>query len=110
VRGKVDTPAPAPLAPKKASPAPLTLPAPEQLGVSAPCAGGAPPLVAVVDWNATHARLRQLGAISVQMVKLSTGGFRFTFLLPTDEPSRTRHVEATGQSEAEAVNLALGSL
>jgi hypothetical protein len=80
------------------------LPAPEQLGVTA--AGES----AGVDWNAMHARLRQLGAVGWQLGRLPQGGYRFTFLLPTAEPNHSRRVEATAASEAEAVRLALASV
>jgi hypothetical protein len=85
-------------------PARLALPAPEQLGVTT--AGES----AGVDWNATHARLRRLGAVGWQLGRLPQGAYRFTFVLPTADPNRSRHVEGTGASEAEAVRLALASV
>lgn len=90
VRAKVDDPAPT------VRVSPLSLPAPEHLGVGGPA----------VDWNATHAELRRLGAVGVRLAQLPSGGYRFTFLLPTPDPGRTRHVEATGATEAEAVGFA----
>ncbi len=102
-RGKIDDPAPAPTPAWKSAPR-LSLPEPEQLGVTA--AGAS----AGVDWNATHARLRRLGAVGWQLGRLPQGAYRFTFVLPTADANRTRHVEATGASEAEAVRLALASV
>jgi hypothetical protein len=85
---------------------PVTLPAPEQLGVAP-----APAVTAeAVDWNATHARLRQFGALGWQLARLPQGGYRFTLLLPTAQPNCSRHVEATGATEAEAVRRALASV
>src|SRR5207237_922467 len=63
-RGKVDDGPPAPRpAPAWASPGPVTLPPPEQLGVAPTPAAPRPAAPAEAgDWNATHARPRQLGA------------------------------------------------
>src|SRR5271166_2232741 len=70
-RAQMEDPPPVPVAPR---PARLALPAPEQLGVGA----SHPALVATpVDWNATHAQLHRLGAVSVQMDRLPAGGHRF---------------------------------
>ncbi|MCC6419981.1 MAG: hypothetical protein IT429_17230 [Gemmataceae bacterium] len=101
-RGKIDDPALA-----WSASARLTLPPPEQLGIAAapPVAAGAPP--ASVDWNTTHAQLRTLGAVGIQLARLPAGEYRFGFLLPTDRADVTRHVEAVGATEAEAVRLAL---
>jgi hypothetical protein len=96
-----DAPAPTP-APQP--PAPLSLPAPEQLGVGRPAAASFP---AEVDWNAAHAELRRLGAVGVQFTAVPGGGYRFAFQLPTADPNRTRHVDATGVTESEAVYTAL---
>jgi hypothetical protein len=100
----MEDPAPVPVTPR---PQVLCLPAPEQLGVTvarpAPCTAPVTP----VDWNATHAHLHRLGAVSVQLVRLPTGGYRFTFVVPTADPQRSRHVEATGATETEAVQAAL---
>ena len=87
------------------------LPTPEQLGVACTPAAGRPAAAPeTVDWNATHTRLLQLGALGWQVARLPQGGYRFTFLLPTAQPNCSRHVEATGASEAEAVRLALASV
>src|SRR5262245_55511723 len=56
--------------PARPRPAPLRLPAPEQLGVGAPRPAAAE---AAVDWNATHAHLRRLGAVGVQLARLPEG-------------------------------------
>jgi hypothetical protein len=105
-RAKVeDGPPPTP-APAWRAPAKVDLPAPEQLGVRPPPAADADS----VDWNATHARLRGLGALGWQLGRLPQGGYRFSFLLPTAEPNRSRHYEGTGSTEAEAVRLALAGV
>jgi hypothetical protein len=105
-RGKIDDIPSPPPAPGWSRPSPVMLPTPEQLGVA--CTPPAPP--ETVDWNATHTRLRQLGALGWQVARLPQGGYRFTFLLPTAQPNCSRHVEATAASEAEAVRLALASV
>jgi hypothetical protein len=108
-RAKVEDAPPVP-APAPAWSAPLTLPTPEQLGiVSAGSAVPAMPESAPLDWNATHAHLRRLGAVGVQLGRLPQGGYRFGFLLPTDSPDVTRHIEGTGPTEAEAVRRALAN-
>jgi hypothetical protein len=62
-----------------------------------------------VDWNALHGRLRRLGAVGLQICKLPEGGSRVTFVLPTADPDRTRNIQATAATDAEAVALALAS-
>ena len=101
-------PAPAPAAAPAWS-APLTLPPPEALGVAAarPAMPAAADYAPPVDWNATHAHLRRLGAVGVQLARLPTGGYRFVFMLPTGQADLTRHVEGVGATEAEAVQRAL---
>jgi hypothetical protein len=82
----------------------LSLPAPEVLGVP-PAPARA--LAATLDWNATRAKLDQLGALSFRVDKLGGGSHRVTLLLPTPNPQRTRHIETTAASEAAAVQLAM---
>jgi hypothetical protein len=92
-----DDPPPAP------KPAPLTMPSPEQLGVTrAKLAPGD-----VVDWAAARRRLDRLGATGFLLEKLPQGGYRFTCLLPTTQAGRTHHVEAVAATEAEAVRATL---
>jgi hypothetical protein len=113
VRAKIDDTPPAPPAPAWTRAPRAALASPEQLGVAAagtPAALQPAAAPASVDWNATHARLRQLGAVGWQLGELPQGrGYRFTLLLPTAQPNCSRHVEATGATEAEAVRLALAS-
>jgi hypothetical protein len=101
------------LRPAPASPSPqqlgVALPSPEALGVALPSAealGLAPGAAAGVDWAATQARLRALGATCPQLDVLD-GGFRFTFVVPTARPGEVHRVEARAGTEAEAVRLAL---
>ncbi len=104
-----DPPPPAP-APAPVWSAALTLPSPEQLGITA--APPTPPPAhesAPVDWNATHAHLSRLGAVGVQLGRFPQGGYRFAFLLPTGRPDVTRHIEGVGATEAEAVRRALAN-
>ena len=81
----------------------MSIPSPEELGVLA-----AKPVVAGVelDWAAVHRRLQELGADFLRQ-KLPEGGYRFTCLMPTNQPNRLHRVEAEAATEAEAVQLAL---
>jgi hypothetical protein len=96
-------PEPPPRSLAAARPAPLTLPAPEQLGLDRT----GPASNAALDWAEVHRRLDRLGALSFHQQKLAAGGYRVTFLLPTDQPNRARQVEAEADSVAQAVTLAL---
>jgi hypothetical protein len=60
-----------------------------------------------VDWNATRARLDQLGALSFRVDKLPGGSHRVTLLLPTANSERTRQIETVAASEEAAVRQAL---
>ena len=82
---------------------PVSIPSPEELGVSA-----AKPVVAGVelDWAGVHRRLQELGADFLRQ-KLPEGGYRFTCLMPTNQPNRLHRIEAEAATEAEAVQLAL---
>jgi hypothetical protein len=96
------SPAEAPPIPPERPVALLSLPAPEELGVSA-----APPSAAGIDWSAVHCRLDRLGALSFHQEKRTDGSCRVTFLLPTERQDRAHHVEAVSDSMAEAATLAL---
>ena len=91
----------------------LVLPSPEELGLSSARPAGqatAPPdapAQSAVDWNDAHARLRRLNAVGFHLDRLSEGGCRVTFQLPTQQPQRTHVVESIGRTDAEAVHLAL---
>lgn len=80
--------------------APVTLPAPEQLGI------GVEPAAEDVDWNTVHRRLRELGSLSSQLQRTGDG-YRFVCLLPTTQSDRAQRIEAAATTEAEAVRLAL---
>jgi hypothetical protein len=79
----------------------VTIPAPEQLGV-APVRGPDAP----ADWTAARSRLRELGAVSFFLERLTEGGYRFSCWLPRS-PGGTERIEARGGTEAEAVRLGL---
>lgn len=66
--------------PTPATPPPFKLPSPEQLGLNVQPTPTAPQ----VDWNATHARLRQLGATGFHLDHLPGGVTRVTVVLPTN--------------------------
>jgi hypothetical protein len=86
----------------RSSSTPVTLPTPEQLGLSAPAAKDGK-----ADWTAAHRRLDRLGAVSFQVQKLPEGNCRFVCLLPTDQPNYNHRVEVEAATEAEAVRLGL---
>jgi len=79
-------------------PARVVLPSPEALGIRTATAPG-------IDWNVTHARLDRLQAVRFQSDRLPQGGYRVTFILPAGTQSQP--VEAVGETEAAAVQLAL---
>lgn len=105
--------------PPESPPTRLLLPSPEELGVGAtvrsavPVSHGAPfpPAAPVrpvlIDWNLTHQRLKDMGAVGFHLDRVAEGQVRATFWLPTADRDRTHLVEATAVSEAEAVTLAL---
>lgn len=107
---------PAPAAPKFRAQAPdpmpmpparLVLPTPESLGIGARNPAAVTSQAAVsLDWNQTHQRLKDLGAVGFHLDRVGAQ-VRVTFWLPTAEPGRTQLVESTAVSEAEAVNAAL---
>lgn len=90
----------------------LVLPSPTELGLS-PAAPTLPaPTTPVatriaVDWNLTHQRLKEIGAVGLHVDHPSAAQVRVTFWLPTAEPGRTQLIEAVAGSEGEAVHLAL---
>jgi hypothetical protein len=81
--------------------APLTLPAPEALGVAAAA------VPAKVDWNTTLERVRGLGGIGHDVVQLTDGRYRVAFVVRTGQSDQIQSIVATGGTEAEAVTAAL---
>ena len=79
---------------------PLTIPPPEQLGISLPSV----PKTNAPNWVE---ELERLAAISYRLDKLAEGGCRFTCLLPTSHPGFNHRVEAEAATETEAVRLVL---
>jgi hypothetical protein len=98
-----DDPAPARRPSVAPRPAPLSMPTPEALGVTA----NRPAESQLIDWGAIHTRLNQLGTTCFQLDRPAPGVFRITCLLPTDQPGRTHRIEAQAGSETEAVRLTL---
>jgi hypothetical protein len=78
------------------------MPSPEELGVHM-----VKTEEPAVDWNQVDQRLRQFRAISIHRQRLTQGGYRFLFLLPTGQADRVQRVEAVAATEAEAVRMAL---
>lgn len=105
------------------------MPSPEQLGVTG-SAGAAmaatvpvsmptpiamtPPaprysdeaVASTVDWNATHARLRELGVTGFHLDRVSQG-FRVTCLIPASRGGQTHQIESEAPNEAAAVQYAI---
>jgi hypothetical protein len=86
--------------PGTGSAVPLTIPPPEQLGISLPSV----PKTNAPNWVE---ELERLAAISYRLDKLAEGGCRFTCLLPTSHPGFNHRVEAEAATETEAVRLVL---
>ncbi|MFO0867138.1 MAG: hypothetical protein U0744_21280 [Gemmataceae bacterium] len=110
---------------------PLVMPSPEQLGVTGsagataaamtpvstptPIAMPTPPpryseetahQAPAVDWNATHARLRQLGVTGFHLDRTGEG-FRVTCLIPASRTGQTHQIESEAGTEAAAVQFAI---
>jgi hypothetical protein len=92
-RAKVDDP-PLP------RPSTLILPPPDNVGV----ARRPTPADDLAD---AHRRLQELGVVWLHLEPLPTGGFSFTFLLPTGEVNRAYRIEAHGATQGEAMRAAL---
>jgi hypothetical protein len=77
------------------------MPSPEQLGVVSAKTGES----TVPDWNETRRKLDQLGAVCLQLEKLTDGGFRFSCLLPTSRPQFTHRIDAVAFTESDVLRL-----
>jgi len=100
-----DEPTPALYGPASpATPMPLSIPTPEQLGIAPTVESNG----ADLDWTDAHRRLESLGAVGFRLDKLEAGGCHFACLLPTRQPGLTHRVEADAATSAEAVRLVLG--
>jgi hypothetical protein len=80
----------------------LSMPSPEQLGVSVP--GAATPSGG--DWTALHRRLDLLGVHATDLEKYGDG-YRFVCVVPTGQPDHFRRFEAQAALDTEAARLAL---
>ena len=87
---------------RRTQPEPVTLPKPEQLGIRKP-----QPRDSGADWADARRRLDILGAVTFQSAKVPNGGWRFTCLLPTNQPNYNHRIEAEAATETEAVRLGL---
>jgi hypothetical protein len=107
---------------------PLVMPSPEQLGVTGSAGATAAAMIpvsmptplaaptpryseetttmAAVDWNATHARLRQLGVTGFHLDRVGEG-FRVTCLIPASRTGQTHQIESEAVTEAAAVQFAI---
>jgi hypothetical protein len=85
-------------------PAPLTLPSPQQLGLTQAPATTAP--AEQLDGNATVQQVHRLGATGFHVAQLPGGRCQVSLQLPAGQ-DHSEHVEATADSEAAAVRLAL---
>lgn len=99
-----------------APPAPklVSLPSPSALGIlpaaqtsAAPKSAPSVPAPATpIDWNATHQRLRQLGAVGFHLDRAPEGGYRVLCVL-TGHGKSTQAIEGVGPTEADAVAQAM---
>jgi hypothetical protein len=79
------------------------MPSPEQLGI----AGAKSTESSTADWGTLHHRLDRLEPLCCRTEKISQGRYRVAIVLPTAQPERNQHIEAEGNSEAEAAARAL---
>src|SRR5262249_13562700 len=84
-------------------PAPLRLPAPEELGV----AGTSPASRTPANGTTAHQRLEQLAAPCLHVEKLPQGGCRLTCLLSTSQEGRSHRIDVQAADTAEALRLAV---
>jgi hypothetical protein len=82
--------------------APVTIPSPEQFGVTA-----AKPAGAGADLSEARRRLKDLGAVCFQLEDLPQGQVRVVCLLSIPGTDRQHRIEAQASSEFEAVRLGL---
>jgi hypothetical protein len=92
-------PAAAPLSPP---PTPVSIPTPEELGVSS-----ARTATGNGDWLPGYRRLLDLGAYSFRIDRVRAGGFQITCLLPAGQTQRVHRIETQAATEGEAVRLAV---
>jgi hypothetical protein len=76
----------------------LHLPAPEEIGVTAP---------GTVDWSNAHARLEKLGCTCFHEEKLANGACRVSCVLPSPGGAHEHRVEAEASNETEAMQVVL---
>jgi hypothetical protein len=86
--------------PRDIRPTVLTLPSPEQLGISISSSETA------IDWTAVHRQLDRLGISCFQLERLANG-WHVICLVPTAQPGRQQRIEAEAVTKAEAVRLVL---
>jgi hypothetical protein len=98
-------PPPPPRRPAETTPAPSSMPSPEQLGVTGGRKGES-----AVDWDLVHRRFREAGATCVQLDNRPQGGCRLICLLPTANPDRNHRIEAEAATETDVARLALAQL
>ncbi len=91
----------APEEPKPARPPLLTLPSPQQLGVTVRAVENG------TDWTVLHARMKELGVLGFHVDSLSDGRSRFTCWMPGDRPGLTRRIESVAATESEAAQRGL---
>ncbi len=82
---------------------PVSLPAPDKLGITPQ----APVDPNAIDWNAMHAYVKSIGALSFGTDRPTEGGFRCSIVMPTAESGRSYRIDGSGATEAEAVRVCL---
>lgn len=91
----------APEEPKPVRPPLLTLPSPEQLGVSVRPAENS------AGRTTLSARMKELGVLGFHIDSLPDGRSRFTCWIGGDRPGLTRRIEAVAATESEATQRGL---
>src|SRR5262249_323405 len=105
-RAKVDDPPPVRHSlPKETAPARITLPSPEELGVSSARAPSES-----FDWSPIQRRFREAGASCFHVEFQPEGRCNLICLVPSDRPDRTHRIDAEGSSEEETARLAVQKL
>ena len=80
--------------------APLSMPSPEELGVTPTAPAAA---LVKVDWNETRDRLQRMGCVGFQTAKIGDGRHRVVVTLRTNRVDQEQNIEAVAATEGEAV-------
>lgn len=98
---------PVPAAPRRLAIAPLSIPSPEELGVTRAARPTAPTRAVArdLDWTRVRQNLQEMGVSRFQLENTGNGGVRFSCWVGSG--SAAQLVQADGSNEAEAVQACL---